>query len=241
MVTIRNDLTLVMCSWNRPWYIYPVLEAFSKQTVKCPFIIWNNNQQLNDKLKTIVDRAEQTLGIDNITIYNNAENVGGFGRFYASRDLVSTDYVMFIDDDWEMHPECIEKLASNCTAKTIRGLWCWKYSSPSERGRIISGPCDYIGTCGMVAPRALFDQPGIYNDIPKKYWFIEDIWLCFFAKHELGYNIESCGKLEKFARNMNRDKHGNLIEKVPGLANKMWNLKPEFVKFLMHKYGAKNV
>ena len=238
---MRNDLTLIMCSWNRPWYIYPVLEAFSKQTTRCPLLIWNNNPQLQDKIQAIVERARRKLELEDITIHNSEENIGGFGRFYAAKDLVFTEYVVFFDDDWVMRPGCLEHLAKHRALKTVAGLWCWKYAAPSERGRVVSGPCDYVGTCGMVVPRALLNHPRIYTDIPKKYWFIEDIWLCFFAKYELGYNIVSCGKLEKFARNMNRDNQGNLIEKVPGLADRVWNLKPHFVKFLMHKYRGSNV
>jgi len=212
-----------------------MLEAYARQTVRCPFLIWNNNQELVDKLEGFVKRAKSELGID-VTLYHHPENVGGFGRFYAARDMVETEFVLFTDDDWLLKPNYIEHLSSHLRSNTISGLWCWKYPTHKSRSRVVAGPCDYIGTCGMVAPREAFDHERLYQTVPKKYWFIEDIWLCFFARYELGYKLLARGRLETYAKNMNRDDKGNLIERVPGLADKVWNLKPEFVRYLIERF-----
>jgi GT2 family glycosyltransferase len=218
-----------MCSWNRPWYIPKMIESVKNQTMQpADFIIWNNNPKMRDKL-------EAAVGNHNITLHHHDKNVGGFGRFYAARDLTKTKYVVFIDDDWVLKPKQLEHLYSVRDPKSIVGLWCWKYNRKAERSRVTSGDCDYVGTCGQISPRSIYKNDGLYK-CPEKYWFIEDIWLSFYAKHELGIKLTSSGKLENHAKNMNRDDKGNLIEKVPGLSNKVWDLKPAFIKYLIGRY-----
>ena len=224
-----NDITLIMCSWERPWYIEPMMQSYMKQTVKPKeFIIWNNNPDLKDELEGILKDYD-------VNLYHHDKNIGGFGRFYAARDIAKTEYVLFVDDDWSLFPNHIEHLNKTKGKKRISGLWCWRYIN-RDRARVIKdNKCDYIGTCGMISPRKIYDSPGLYK-CPEKYWFIEDIWLSFYAKYELGIDLISAGKLEKFAKNMNRDDRGNLICKLPGLSSKVWKMKPQFVKYLQTKY-----
>ncbi len=224
-----SDVSLIMCSWNRPWYIPKMIESVEKQTLQpAEFIMWNNNWKLREQLESAIDGHK-------VTLHHHKENVGGFGRFYAARDLAKTKYVIFIDDDWVLKPHQIEYLNSVKNPNAIAGLWCWKYNRNADRSRVVKGKCDYVGTCGQISPRSIYANSGLY-ECPQKYWFIEDIWLSFYAKHELGVVLTASGKLENHAKNMNRDDKGNLIEKVPGLSNKVWDLKPGFIKYLIKRY-----
>jgi GT2 family glycosyltransferase len=247
MVTILKDVSLIMCSWNRPWYIYPSLKSFSKQTNLCDFIIWNNNPKFVKEVEEAVNKFDpmpvkvihhDNKPINETHVYKQDVhgNLGGFARFYAAREF-GREYVIFVDDDWEMKPDFIKFLYENRREDAIVGTWGWNYNQRAERARVVKGSAHYIGTCGLIAPRTIFENEGLYKEVPQEYWFLEDIWLCFFARCELGYKVEACGKLERIARNMNRDEKGNLVEKTPGLSNKLWNIKPKFVKYLLKRFG----
>ena len=91
------SISLIMCSWNRPWYLEPMLQSIQQQTMQPDeVIIWNNNKNLVEKVNKIVGNKA--------IIYHNDKNIGGFGRFYAARDIAKSDYVIFIDDDWKLKP-----------------------------------------------------------------------------------------------------------------------------------------
>jgi hypothetical protein len=226
-----SDITLIMCSWNRPWYIKHMIESYEKQTVKPKeFIIWNNNLKLKKELN-------KTCKGHDVNLYHHDKNVGGFGRFYAARDMAKTEYVLFIDDDWKMFPNHVEHLNERKKPDAIVGTWAWKYGKyRGGRQRIESGEAHYAGTCGQISPRKLYDNAGLYT-CPEKYWFIEDLWQCWYSRHELNYKVMSAGKLESIAKNMNRDDKGRLIEKVPGLSAKLMRHKPGFVKYLTKRFG----
>lgn len=229
---ILSDLTLIMASYNRPWYIPAMLQSYADQEVQASeYLIWNNEPAHRNQLEAMVGEYDLP-----IRLIHHDDNVGGFARYYASRDLVHTEYVAFVDDDWEMKPNFLSHLHQHRRPDAIVGTWGWNYRSPVSRRRVEQGPADYLGTCGMLAPRTIFDAPGLYDEIPEQYWFLEDIWLCYFARHRLGIETISCGKLEDIARNMNRDDEGTLTTEVLGLADSLTDLKPEFVAFLKKNY-----
>jgi hypothetical protein len=43
----------------------------------------------------------------------------------------------------------------------------------------------------MILSSKIFDNNIIF-EIPKKYQFIEDLWLSIIAKYELNYNLKGC-------------------------------------------------
>lgn len=229
--------TLIVCFYNRPFYFKPFIDSYLKQTMKVPLLIWNNNPALKNE----VEKLKST----SISVIHSDTNIGGFGRFKAAQ-TVKTEYVIFADDDWELKPNFIKHLYSHRKLRSISGLWCWNYDkNASGRSRVTSGKAEYIGTCGLVSDRRIFDRPDLYTKIlnrPKntitserdpsaRELSMEDLWLSFYAR-SIGYETKSCGMLETYARNMNRDAKGNLICPIPGATSHTWHLKPLFVQWL---------
>ena len=234
--------TLIVCFYNRPFYFKPFIDSYLKQSMSVPLLIWNNNP----KLKEEVDKLKS----DKISVIHSKENIGGFGRFKAAQ-TIKTEYVIFADDDWELKPNFIAHLYKYRAKRTIAGLWGWNYTKNADgRNRIESGSAQYIGTCGMISDRRIFDRNELYtrildrpkNTIPMqrdasaRNLAMEDLWLSFYAR-SIGYKVNSCGKLERFARNMNRDASGNLIAKVPGGTNQTWELKPIFIRWMREYFN----
>ena len=110
------------------------------------------------------------------------------GRFYAA-NLISDkhDYVIFIDDDQIFEPTFIETLVNEAKPNTISGWYAWEIHG-KYFNRVPANPkADYVGTGGMICDINAFKNPEIF-EIPKKYWFIEDLWLSYIAK-KMGYEL----------------------------------------------------
>ena len=178
---------IIMCTWKRIERLPITIALLEKQTNKdFTFCIWNNNPEIKDEILEIANRS--TL---NIEIHNNPENIGGIGRFYYAKQ--KDGIIIFIDDDLEFDENMVEYFVSIYKPKHIFSWFASKIKGGYwKREQVFSGDCDYAGTCGMVADSDVFKDEKLFTELPEKYKFIEDLWLCFFAKYEHGYKIQGC-------------------------------------------------
>lgn len=170
------------------------------------------------------------------SILHSEENIGGFGRFYLAREISSqtgfSDFCVFVDDDQEFESNTLEIFLSEAERKKVSSQWAWKlfsleYYSPENKTPVFPGDIvDYCGTGGMVIDMEIFRENKLF-ECPKEYWFVEDIWLSFYAHHFMNYKLTKSST--KFSNGS--DEH-NLWEKIR-------HLKGPMVKYLVETYGWK--
>mgnify|MGYP003645073622 FL=1 len=167
-------------------HILNMLEAQSSQTFD--FFIWNNSPE-TDLLKGNLRDTSFDL-----TVRNSKTNVGGIGRFHFSRELWrSYPKIIFLDDDQDIAPNFVSQMQGHYQDNSIVSNWGWLlHGSYLKRTRVVDmTTADYCGTGGMILDASVFANDCIF-DIPEGFQFIEDLWLSYVAKYELGFSLYGC-------------------------------------------------
>jgi hypothetical protein len=177
-----NRVPVVMCTWKRIERLPETLHMLAEQTAQASVHIWNNNTKETEHLDSLL--RDSSIPAESI---HSARNIGAFGRFYLARDLAEThDAVLFIDDDQEFGPSMVADQLASFAPRTLAGWWAFTYRpgarSYAERDRVLAtlARADYVGVGGMVADTAIFGDPELFG-CPRRYWFVDDMWLSYFA------------------------------------------------------------
>ena len=174
-----------MCTWQRIDRLPLTLSMLESQTYgDFTFYIWNNNISYSNRIADYMkDSPLDTRG------FLNNNNIGGIGRFVASRGITHKhDYVIFIDDDQLFEPTFIQQMVSYAKPNTIAGWYAWEIRGGYFDRTPATNKADYVGTGGMICDINAFKNKTLFN-IPSKYQFVEDLWLSFYCKYELGYEL----------------------------------------------------
>lgn len=211
-----------MCTWKRIERLPITIKLLENQTYHdFTFCIWNNNPGIKNEINKIISESKL-----NIEVHHNQENIGGIGRFHYAKQ--KDGIIIFIDDDLEFDENMVEYFVNIYKPKHIFSWHAWKIKGGYwNRERVFSGDCDYAGTCGMVADSGVFKDKKLFDDLPEKYKFVEDLWLCYFSKYEHRYKIQAC-TLNIWAINDNKNQCRNLFK-----------IKDLFLKELKIKYKVK--
>jgi len=189
-----STLPVIMCVWKRVDGFSKTIDQLNSQKFKdFKLFVWNNNPELTDKFRAILNRA--TFEYE---FYTSSENIGGFGRFKYAKQIRRNpglmDHCVFIDDDQEFGPELLSTFIREAKPNTIFSQWGWEftrlwyYGNDARRQRLPGETIHYAGTGGMVVDMRVFDSEGLF-DCPEQYWFVEDLWLSFYANHNLGFKL----------------------------------------------------
>ena len=192
--TSTRILPVIMCVWKRTEGFEKIIEQLNQQTFKdFKLFVWNNNPELKDEFSKILNKANF-----NYEIYHSDKNIGGFARFFYAKRIRRNpnmmDYCVFIDDDQEFGPEILDVFLSEARPNTILSQWGWEFKKMQyygEDARTERNPgqsLHYAGTGGMVVDMRVFDDDGLF-ECPSEYWFVEDLWLSFYANHYLKYEL----------------------------------------------------
>lgn len=226
-----NILPVIMCTWKREDGFSRVIDHLNKQDFKSFHLyVWNNNQELSDSFQRILnERAEFPC-----SIFHSKENIGGFGRFYLARHIlkmgISNNFCVFIDDDQTFENNSLSVFTKEARTGEISSQWAWKlktleYYGAANRINVPGGQeVDYCGTGGMVCDLNIFSEDKLF-ECPKKFWFIEDLWLSFYANHYKGYVLRKSS-----AKFKNGSDQHNLFEKIK-------HLKSPMLKELVEEYN----
>jgi hypothetical protein len=184
-----------MCVFRRIERLRETLaDLASQKGVAVRLHLWNNNWAARGEVDRIVAEAPVET-----SVVHSRENTGGFGRFYIARALARSHRdaespVVFIDDDQGLGDDAILRLTSEFRPGTITGVWAFAFESGADywaRQEVEPGrEADYVGTGGMVSPLWLYGEKGLFR-CPARYWFVEDLWLSFYASHLLGFRLVS--------------------------------------------------
>ena len=190
----RPDIPLVMCVYQRVSLLAESLRHFSEQTVSSRIVLhlWNNHLASREEVEAIV-AAHRDEGGFPVYLHHSPENVGGFGRFYFAQKLSQTyPFVVFIDDDQRFATEYeLGALFSDRMSETLSGFWGHRFEGKPYWKKVKThafGEVEYLGTGGMVADTKIFQYPQCF-ECPRRFWFVEDLWLSFVAKHLLGWKL----------------------------------------------------
>jgi len=218
-----------MCTYKRLDLLPKTLQMLESQIDKgFDLYIWNNNQKIKD-LDSMINTNPQVKCSFQIMYHNSPENVGGIGRFYYTKTICDKyGFVIFIDDDQIFDKHFILTLREEAKPNVLSGWWAYRIlGNYNQRERSLPyQEADYVGTGGMICPTQIFGDPRLYEEIPKKFIFIEDLWLSFFAKLEHKYILQrSSVNLKFFPNESVRDQYHSLGKE-----------KVEFHKYLLNKY-----
>jgi hypothetical protein len=216
-------IAIVFCTWKRVYRLNDILDDLVKQTFKnFDVFIWNNNHNEIFNINEVVKKYEL-----NIRIKHSEINVGGIGRFYYSKEICEDyDKIIFIDDDQTLGEDVVCRMVDNHIDDSILSWWGWSVKNNYfNRVRVINfKEVDYCGTGGMIVDPKIFKHIDL-KTIPKKYEFIEDLWLSFVAKYDFNYKLIG-GDFNIKINNDGNDQFNKLIQ-----------LKIEFYDFLNKKYN----
>lgn len=228
-----SRLPVIMCVWKRIEGFSKVIDQLKSQDFQeFHLYVWNNNPDLAAQFQEI---AEEKCNFP-CTIYHSKKNIGGFGRFYFARHVLNnnmhTGQCIFIDDDQTFANDSLDVFLREAKPNQISSQWAWKiktldYYGKANRIEVKGGDeVDYCGTGGMVCDINIFSKDELF-ECPEKYWFIEDLWLSFFANHYHGYALKKSA-----AKFKNGSDQHNLFDKIK-------HLKSPMLKDLVENYGWK--
>jgi hypothetical protein len=190
--TLREPdrVPVAMCTWRRVERMPRTLELLAEQDVPVVLYVWNNSRRDADRLDALL--AQSPIPVQAV---HSSRNIGCFGRFYLARDLSERhDAVLFIDDDQDFGPSMVADQLASFEPQSLAGWWAFNYRagarSYAERDRVETPlqPADYVGVGGMVADASVFADPDLFR-CPRRYWFVDDIWLSYHASHVRGWRL----------------------------------------------------
>jgi len=189
-----RSVPVVVCTWQRIDRLGRTLDLLRAQThLDVELHVWNNNWRRRSIVDSIVS---ETTGL-RVEVTHSRRNIGGFGRYYLARRLASRHpFVIFIDDDQTFSKTMVEDFMSEARVGTISSYWAFRFRSaedywnqlPAEPGSRVH----YCGTGGMVVDTRIFREPGLFR-CPRRFWFVEDLWLSFYASHVLSWELFKSG------------------------------------------------
>lgn len=190
----NKRLPVIMCVYKRLDHLELTLNQLLDQVdYTFDIFIWNNNPKEQSRLERTAELYPQLK----ITVHHSKSNIGGFGRFYLARQISSRyPAVIFIDDDVDLSQNALSTLAQEFKPRTIHSFYAFKFKTKDnyfKRKKLKPGnEADYCGTGGMICDTSIFNEKGLF-ECPKEYWFIEDLWLSYYANHILGWKLYKSG------------------------------------------------
>lgn len=192
---------VVMCTWKRIHRLSRILEMLAEQDPPVSLYIWNNNARRSGDVDSLL--AQSPIPVQSV---HCRRNIGSFARFYLARDLASThEAIIFIDDDQDFGPSMTADQLASFAPESLAGWWAFTYRpgarTYAERDRVEAplAAADYVGVGGMIADSSVFEERSLFL-CPRRYWFIDDIWLSYYAGHVMRWQLRrSCGEFT-FAR-----------------------------------------
>lgn len=239
----RPKVTVVLLTWRRLPFLKKTLLFLSNQTYKDFDIrITNANMEHKQVVEKIVSQFNNKL---KISISHDGNDIKAFRRFTVGNDLArsGTDVVLFIDDDITFPSDYIERFVSNYEPKTYKSGFAWNFQRGGEnyyryRTRVYNNEqkIHYCGTGISMIDASIFLDERLFA-APKEAYYIEDLWLSYFAQHVMKWELKyvnvgnvHIGGSDQHAlyKQIMKDKR---LSDVPD--------KADFLTLLIKKYGWK--
>ena len=187
IMPVGDRLPVIFCTWRRLDRLPRTLQQLAAQDLPVQALIWNNSPY-RGRVAAAARAAELP-----VTVHHSPRNIGGFGRFYLARAAAEQGHgtVVFIDDDQDFGPETMTELAGAHRPRSLSGWWAFRLRSAAYSSRFRGAPGDpaaFVGTGGMITDTAVFGDSMMFR-CPRRYWFLEDMWLSYVAGRLCGYDL----------------------------------------------------
>jgi hypothetical protein len=196
----KSRVPVIMCAWKRIERLPRTLEMLAEQDVPSSLYVWNNNRRERERIEDALVSSPVPTHVVHCT-----RNIGCFGRFYVARALAHAhDAVVFIDDDQDFGPSMVADQLASFAPESLAGWWAFRYRPGArtygERDRVETPlePAEYVGVGGLIADASVFTEPALFR-CPRRYWFVDDIWLSYYAGHVRGWQLRRSHAEFKFA------------------------------------------
>lgn len=182
-----DRVPVIFCTWKRLERLPLTLEMLAAQDLAVHALIWDNSGQAEIVAKAVADAQIP------VAVHHSSRNIGGFGRFYLARAAAESGHqaVVFIDDDQDFGPGALQQLLSAHKPRAISSAWAFRFTGKHYYSRercALGEAAHYLGTGAMVSDGEIFTDPRLFA-CPRRFWFVEDLWLCFVAQHLNGYAL----------------------------------------------------
>lgn len=186
-----HRVPVIFCTLKRLERLPQTLEMLAAQDVAVQALVWDNSAQPD-----LVDKALADARIP-VAVHHSSRNIGGFGRFYLARAAAGARHeaVVFVDDDQTFGPEAVRELLSKHKPRSVSSRWAFRFTGARYEARERCSPGEaahYLGTGGMVADASIFTDSRLFS-CPRRFWFVEDLWLCHVAQNFHGYALSASG------------------------------------------------
>jgi len=199
-------IPIVMCCYNRIDGLSETIKCLNEQTDRnFVLYIWNNKPTEKQKLLNKISDAKPKF---NVYCHQSIKNVGGIGRFYMVKELLKTKnykYVIFIDDDQYLDKQVVDRFRKVAKPKHSYNWYGRKFVKDmpyfvfNNSKDVNAKKCsvnvkydqeyDYGGTGGMIIDTDIFKIEDFYNSLPKKFMFVEDLWMSYYGNNKLNYKF----------------------------------------------------
>lgn len=180
----ENGLAIVVCLWNRPERIEPLLRLVDSQSTARPLrlVLWNNDVANQASYREAISAFVPAGSLSSVELHSSP-NIGGIGRFVAMRELARRGYestFVMLDDDQDVSKTFVEDLLASSGDRTIAGVWAWMCTDRywiRSRAEQPGHPANHIGTGGAACDTALVLSEDFFRKIPSHFLFMEDMWM----------------------------------------------------------------
>ena len=223
-MSVGDRLPVIFCTWRRLDRLARTLEQLARQDLPVQALIWNNSPD-----RRRVDAVARSSDLP-VAVHHSSRNIGSFGRFYLARNAVEQGHhsVVFIDDDQDFGPGTMRQLLGAHRPRSLSGWWALGLRSAAYSSRYRAAPgesASLMGVGGMIADAAVFLDARLYR-CPRRYFFLDDIWLSYVAQHLCGYELFRISADFKFDESAD-DEHA--------LYHELGQTKGRFLRYLIRK------
>ncbi|MFT2816927.1 glycosyltransferase family 2 protein [Leifsonia sp. A12D58] len=190
-----DAVPVIVCLWNRAARIDDILTQLDAQATdkRVRLLLWNNNAADDAYYRERIAAFVPSGALESVEYVLSPRNVGGMGRFFLAKRLLKsgvTGHFITLDDDQDLTPAFIDTLCGYAAPREFAGFWAWNYidshwnRNPTAPGEL----ADYAGTGGAICDIDIVRSSDFFTKLPRRYAFLEDQWLCGYAK-SLGWTI----------------------------------------------------
>jgi glycosyltransferase involved in cell wall biosynthesis len=189
-------VTVVLLTWKRIAHLKRTLLMLSGQTYQ-DFDVHITNGNLQHF--QVVDRVAKSFAHRlNIKVTHDGNDIYAFRRFAIGKKLAEqgTDVILFIDDDVAFPSTYVENALNHYEPKTYQSGFTWYFYNGGKdyykyRRKVFDNDhkIHYCGTGVGMIDATIFLEKKLF-DAPPAAYFIEDLWLSYFAQHVMKWKLK---------------------------------------------------
>lgn len=184
-----DSVDVLLCLWNRPELLAPMLEQLDAQTgvSGLRLRLWNNQRRDDARYRDVLLGYRPQGALVAADLVTSPFNLGAMARFYWARRIARRRGhapILVIDDDEVLPNDFAARALAAYDPAAVAAFWAFVVTGGywDREFSVPGGRVDHIGPGGIVLDAALFLDDRFFTDLPDEYWFLDDIWLSWFAK-----------------------------------------------------------